>query len=202
MKIILARHGDAVNSSGKFHGLVDEPITSKGREEAYKLAKELKDQDAQMIYYSPLSRTRDTAKILSEELGITRKKSDALKPLDLGSFVGKPIDKYLDSVKHYLSHTDENFPNGQSVNDWAAQYLPFFERYYRNKSNQTIIFMTHGRNILLSKAYILGGKLAPSFDKQVLTDNKDTTEHGGYAIAEPPNSFKIINAKHVMAGQS
>src|SRR5689334_9276344 len=127
MKIILARHGDAVNSDGKFHGLEDKPLTSEGRIECYALAKELKKYHATIIYYCPTKRAQETAKILSDELGIVHKKSDALKPLDLGTFVGKPIDKYLDNVRYYLTNTSTKIPNGQSVDDWAAQYLPFFE---------------------------------------------------------------------------
>jgi broad specificity phosphatase PhoE len=201
MRIILARHGDAVNSTGKFHGLKDEPITSKGREETYRLAEQLEQYGATMIYYSPLSRNRDTAKILSEELDIPMRVAPELKPLDSGDFEGKSIKTHLDDFKHYLNNPSEKIPGGQSVNSWARQYLPFFEQYLRNKSDETVIFVTHGRNIILSSAYMKKGNLAPDFDKHVLTDNKITTEHGGYAIANG-NQFKIIDTKKVAAGLS
>lgn len=203
MRIILARHGDAQNSTGKFHGLEDEPITSKGREESYKLANELKQYNPKMIYYSPLSRTRDTASIISDELNIPKKANDNLLPLDLGNFVGKPVDKYRNQVKYYLSNPDKKIPGSrESVNDWAGNYLPLFEQYFRHKSPETIIFMTHGKNILLSKGYIDKGNLAPDYDKNILTNNNESTEHGGYAIATPPDDFEIVTPKKVAAGTS
>jgi broad specificity phosphatase PhoE len=208
LKIILARHGDAKNTAGKFHGMKDEPITSKGRSEAYQLAKELKQYHATMIYYSPLSRTRDTAKILGSELAIPTREAPELKPLDNGQFTGKHINKTsIEMLKHYLNNPDVTIPGGQSVNDWARQYLPFFERLfkrksYKNSSDNTIIFMTHGRNIILTNAYLHGSGLAPNFDKALLVDNKLTTEHGGYAVATPPDKFQIIDSKPTVAGTS
>jgi broad specificity phosphatase PhoE len=201
MRIVLGRHGDAANTKGKFHGLKDEPLTSSGRQEAYALAKELKQYHAEIIYYSPLSRCRDTAKILSTELGLPMKAAPPLKPLDSGKFVGKPIDSHIKEFKYYLNNPSEKIPGGQSVNDWAKQYLPFFEQYLRSKSKDTVIFVTHGRNIILSDAYMKKGNLAPDFDKHTLADNKKTTEHGGYAIADK-NHFEIIDAKATVAGTS
>jgi broad specificity phosphatase PhoE len=202
MNIILVRHGDVANADHKFHGISNEPLSSKGREEVYRTVKDLKPFNPSMIYYCPTQRTSDTAKILSNELGIARKKSDALLPLNLGNFVGKPIDTFLKSVRHYLANPEEKIPGGQSVNDWAAHYLPFFEKYFRNKSNNTIIFVTHGRNILLTKAYIESGELAPNFDKSELINNTETTEHGGYALARMPDHFEIIDSKSVIGGRS
>jgi broad specificity phosphatase PhoE len=201
MTVILARHGDASNSHGKFHGLKDEPLTSKGRSETYQLAKELKQYKATMIYYSPLKRNRDSAKILSSELGIPARAAPQLKPLDSGIFDGKSTEHHADDFRHYLQNPNEKIPGGQSVNDWAAQYLPFFEHYLNNKSDQTVIFVTHGRNIVLSKAYMRSSGVAPQFDKRVLVDNKTSTEHSGYALAHG-NHFEIIDSKRVSTGMS
>jgi len=201
MKIILARHGDAVNSDGKFHGIDDKPLTSEGRSEVYATAKELRQYHPTMIYYCPTQRTRETATILANELNIPRKKSDALLPLDLGTFVGKDSEKFLSAIKHYLTNPEEKIPGGQSVNDWAKQYLPFFEKAFLNKSRDAIIFVTHGRNILLTKAYLSQDKLAPNFDKDVLLDSKTSTEHGGYALVDN-KGFRIMDPKKVIAGQS
>lgn len=204
MKIILARHGDAVNSSGKFHAYEEHPLTSDGRTEVYKLAKELKQYDPSVIYSDKLARTKESAKIISQELNIPIKYNDALLPLNLGKFAGKSIDTHTNALRHYLSNPNEKIPGGESINDWATNYLPFLEQYLKHKSKECIIFMTHGRNIILSKAYLDAGNLAPDFDKDTLLDsnNNKSTEHGGYAIIEPPNKFQIITPHKVKAGQS
>jgi hypothetical protein len=65
-----------------------------------------------------------------------------------------------------------------------------------------VVFVTHGRNIVLTKAHIKTKGRAPAFDKNILLNNEQSTEHGGYAIAEPPDKFSIETPKKVMAGQS
>jgi alpha-ribazole phosphatase len=204
MKIVLARHGDATNQEGKFHGLIDYPLTEKGRETSYEMARELEKYNPTMIFYSDMSRSKDTAKILHDELNIPMKRAPQLNPLDLGDFVGKSSSgKNLEEVRHYLNNPNEKIPGGQSVNDWAAVYLPFFEKYFQKKGdNDSIIFVTHGRNIIITKAYLHGHGLAPSFDKSVLADNKVSIEHAGHAVAEPPNKFRIIDSASVAAGKS
>ncbi len=201
MKIILARHGDAVNADGKFHGVSNESLSSEGRSEVYRTAKELKEYNPTMIYYCPTKRCKETAAILATELNLNRRKNDALLPLDPGTFVGKDIHKYLDAFRQYLLHPSEKFPSGQSVNEWAAQYLPFFEKYFKNKSRDTVIFVTHGRNILLTRAYLKSDGVAPAFDKDTLVNNKTTTEHGGWALVDN-GKLEIMTPKPVKAGQS
>lgn len=198
---MLARHGDAVGTKGKLHGLQDDPMTSAGRREIYHLATELQAYHPQAIVYSPLSRTRDSAQILSRELGIPAHPAKALLPLDLGHLVGKSTTQYADYVRHYLSHPDDPIPGGGTVNAWARAYLPFFERYLTHPNTGTIIFMTHGRNIVLSKAYLESGQPAPAFDKATLVNNQESTEHGGYAVATP-GQFEVVTPKPVARGLS
>jgi broad specificity phosphatase PhoE len=202
MRVILVRHGDAVNSNGKFHGLVDNPLTDEGRKEADEIADTVKQFNPSMIYTSPLSRARETAKIIGSKINVPVQSNKALLPLDLGSFVGKPIEQNLDKVRHYLDNPNERIPNGGTVNQWARQYLPFFEQLHKNKSDQNVVFVTHGRNIILTKAYLKVKGRAPAFDKSVLLNNDKSTEHGGYAVAEPNGNFSIETPKKVMAGQS
>jgi broad specificity phosphatase PhoE len=202
MRIILVRHGDSAMSSDKWHGITDEHLSGEGRTEVYKHARELKKYNPVMIYTCPTQRNVDTARILADELHIPVKKNDALLPLDLGKFVGKSRDKHLSEVRHYLMNPNETIPGGQSVNEWAKQYLPFFERYFKNKSDQTIIFVTHGRNIILTKAYLKDGGLAPRFDKDLMVNHKTTTERGGYALVTPPNKLEIVNSKPTKGGLS
>jgi probable phosphoglycerate mutase len=201
MRIIIGRHGDSVGTKGKFHGPINHPLTSKGREEAYKLARDVKKYHPSIIYYSPLDRCRDTAKIVASELGIPTKPAKELGPLDVGDYDGKPIDKYLPRVRYHLMHTDVPFPNGGTVDEWAGKYLPFLERKLEDKKNETIMFLSHGRNIVLTKAYIKAGGLAPEFDKETVYDNKVSTEHGGHAIVSP-NHFEIVTPRPVKVGES
>jgi len=203
VSVILARHGDARNTAGKFHGLVDEPLTKKGIKEGHSLAEELKQYKPTMIYTSPMSRTFDTAKIISDELKIPIIQSNELLPLDLGDFVGLSTDEYVEDLKHYLDNPNKKIPGGQPVNEWAKKYNKFFNKIFNGlESNESVIFLTHGRNILLTKADMKEGTYNTRFDKSILTGSDKSTEHGGYAIASKPDKFDIVTPKSVTKGSS
>jgi probable phosphoglycerate mutase len=201
MRIVLLRHGDAVNSTGKFHGWIDNPLTSQGAKEAADISDHIRQYNPSKIISSPMSRARDSASIIANKLGIPMETNQALMPLDLGDYDGQPIDKYLGNVRTHFSNPNKRFPNGETVNNWAQnRFIPYFNKQLFNNDPGTIAMMTHGRNIILAKADIAQGNNL-NYDNSMLLDNKQTTEHGGYAIATP-NSFEIKTPKAVKAGQS
>jgi isoleucyl-tRNA synthetase len=70
----IMRHAEAEsNVSGVIDAIPDEnnPLTQKGREQCRKAAENLKGRKIDLIFHSGMQRTRDTAKIVAEELGIT-----------------------------------------------------------------------------------------------------------------------------------
>jgi 2,3-bisphosphoglycerate-dependent phosphoglycerate mutase len=65
------RHGQSTwNSSGKFSGWVDIPLTEKGREEARIAGKQLKEQGFHfdIAYTSMLDRAIETCDLILEEM--------------------------------------------------------------------------------------------------------------------------------------
>ena len=71
MKLIISRHGDAdvVSPTGRD---IDRPLTDHGRSEIKKMAYFIKrgSLHVQHIYHSPYLRTKQTAEIYAEELGL------------------------------------------------------------------------------------------------------------------------------------
>ena len=73
IKVVFVRHGQSTwNSSGKFSGWVDIPLTEKGREEARIAGKQLKEQGFHfdIAYTSMLDRAIETCDLILEEMGI------------------------------------------------------------------------------------------------------------------------------------
>ncbi len=202
--VYLVRHGDAVGSEGKFHGMKDTPLTTKGVNQATHVASTLANsgKDFKKIYTSPLSRTRDTADIISEAVGSPVEARKELLPLDLGEFVGKPTNTYNEHVKHYLDNPKEQIPNGGTVDGWAKNYIPFINKLLYDGSDDNHIVVTHGRNIILTKADMKLGN-NHRYDNQLLAENDKSTEHGGYAIANGNNNtFRIVTPKKTAVGVS
>ena len=195
MKVILVRHGDAKNQDGVFHGVTNVSLTKEGEDEAYDAAQRVKGLKPSIIYSSPVRRAAQTATIISQVLGIPMRIAEELKPLDLGQFVGKDIEDNLDKVRYYLENQGEKIPKGQSVSDWRNRYAPFFNKFFHNKSDQSVLFATHGRNFILTKSLV-------KKDPSILSNETQSSEHGGIAIATPPNKFEMLDAKSVKPGQS
>jgi phosphohistidine phosphatase len=72
MKLILARHGEAehFSESGRDR---DRKLTKEGRDDIRKVGRFIKLSSLRVkhIYHSPYERTKETAEIFSEELGLT-----------------------------------------------------------------------------------------------------------------------------------
>ncbi|MFH1500377.1 MAG: phosphoglycerate mutase family protein [archaeon] len=63
LKIYIFRHGQTYyNKKGIFTGWKDSELTSKGKRQARKIAKKLKNKKFQVAYYTRLSRSKDTLK--------------------------------------------------------------------------------------------------------------------------------------------
>ena len=205
MKVILARHADAKNQDGVFHGMNDEPLTKDGKVEALKMGQKFAKFNPSLVITSTRRRSVDTGKAIARSLGIEQRAEKALDPLDLGEFVGKSTEEYTDDVKHFLENPDEQVPGGGTVREWADKYIPFFNKIYNHKGkDESVIFVTHGRNILLSKADLDTGSNNNNYNPKMLTDSDTSTEHAGYAIADPagkPN-FSIETPRKVKPGQS
>src|SRR5215469_8679357 len=70
----LVRHGSTdLNGGGdsaeRIRGHIDVPLTDEGREQARALGKDLKDKGISMLYSSDLSRAKETADLMSMEMG-------------------------------------------------------------------------------------------------------------------------------------
>lgn len=74
LKIYIARHGqDRDNANGILNGRRNQPLTELGMEQASNLAKNIYDSDLRFdaVYCSPLQRAFNTAKAITEALGIS-----------------------------------------------------------------------------------------------------------------------------------
>ena len=66
MKIIITRHGETIeNQEGIIQGHLPGTLSSKGLEQAEKLAERLKKEKLDYIFSSDLARSADTTKIIS-----------------------------------------------------------------------------------------------------------------------------------------
>lgn len=110
-KIYFIRHGETVwNVENKICGATDSPLTEKGIEQAKEVAAKIKGKGikADLILYSPLSRAKDTALIISETTGIPAKEEARLFEQNFGKYESTARDgkEFLEAKKQFLNRYD------------------------------------------------------------------------------------------------
>ena len=90
------RHGETDwNAKNLSQGNVDIPLNAAGYAQAAAAAKKLAGQDIVTIVTSPLSRARETARIVGETLGIRPIVQDDLHEVSFGVQEGKPMSDWF-----------------------------------------------------------------------------------------------------------
>lgn len=169
MKIFLIRHGESMQNTKDNYkiGLPDHKVylTDKGKKEA-SLAGEFLlsyisdnniDLSNSVMWVSPYARTRETASIINEMLGIKNIKEDiTLIEQQYGLFSDKEIQiiekMYPEQFAFYDNYyqNDGKFyaklPQGESPFDVALRTKQFINTVYRDKED-TLFVVSHGTTI-------------------------------------------------------
>ena len=121
MKLVLLRHGESKwNLENKFTGWKDVALTEKGEKEVKATAKSLKDKHIDYIVYSPLQRTKETAQLIADELGVPKEKlihEERLREVTFGVYEQKKASAY----RSFFSDARDRFTSApEKAEDWSA----------------------------------------------------------------------------------
>lgn len=169
MKIFLIRHGESVQNTKENYEvkLPDHKVylTEKGKEQAHEagefLSNYIKENniniDNATLWVSPYTRTRETASIINEHLGIIKIKEDiTLIEQRYGLFSDKEIktikEMFPREFEFYDNYYQNNgkfyakMPQGESPFDVSLRTKQFLETIFRDKSD-TLFIVSHGTTI-------------------------------------------------------
>jgi isoleucyl-tRNA synthetase len=144
------RHGEAQNNvldtaSADPNG--PDHLTEKGKEQTVHASKKIKKEGVKKIYTSPFVRTRETADILAQELGISPEAiiiDERLRELEYGDFNGKQHQEVFAFRKtNGFTYTDK-LPNGESYADARQRFAEFLYDIDAQHENEHIVVVTHG----------------------------------------------------------
>src|SRR6266478_4823644 len=155
-KLVLVRHGQSLwNLEDRFTGWVDVPLTDKGRDEARRAGKTLKDIRFDVAYTSVLWRAQETLDII---LGVLRQlppviRDQALNERHYGDLQGLNKQRTAelhgaDQVKLWRRSYDVAPPNGEALKNTAERTLPFFERAILGDLHlrKNVLVVAHGNS--------------------------------------------------------
>ncbi len=160
-KYILARHGEAENNvSDTISGWPEKTkhhLTLKGKVQVEKTAEKLSKEKVDLIFASPITRTKETAELISKILKIKKVFCDErLLEINTGDFNGCHDGKYHD----YFSADEEKFvkrpPNGENLTDLRARIFGFLRDLEKKYSGKTIVIVSHEYPIWMFQACMEG----------------------------------------------
>ena len=164
--IFLVRHGQTDwNLAHRWQGHLDIPLNVTGRRQARLLAQRLASHPIKAIYTSDLVRASETAKIVSEPLGLLPIPDPALRERNGGRFQSLTFDELQDQYPEMWRRVRlENAtpPKGESLFEVAERITAAYEAIARRHSGQHVALFSHGGALNLLIAYIVGLPLGQS----------------------------------------
>jgi broad specificity phosphatase PhoE len=160
--IVLLRHGQSTwNQLHLIQGQNDEAVlTEKGRDQARDAAATLREHRFDAIISSDLTRTRETAEIAGEELGLDIELASGLRERCYGVLEGRPASEMTvaeSGISGYrVVDDDASPPEGESLRQLLKRAGQFMEELRSKREGQRLLLVTHGGTIRAIRAYCQG----------------------------------------------
>ncbi|MFZ2522132.1 MAG: class I tRNA ligase family protein [Minisyncoccia bacterium] len=173
---IILRHGQAEsNLSGVVSAKVEDSIhlTERGKKEIAEISEKFSNINIGAIYSSPFLRTKESAEIIANKIGLESEKiifDERIAEYGFGDFQGKKFQDFLDYEEKYMKEYETPVPNGESYLDSKKRFGEFLYDIDSKHKNQTILVVTHGIGHEVLEAVIEG---ADSKRSKYLIDNSN-----------------------------
>lgn len=157
--------------TGQYQGQTnDTDLTDLGKAQAMGAAEKLYDKNIQMIYTSPLKRTKQTAKIIGQTLNLQVICEDLLKETDHGdwSFLNDEqiSQKWPEMYELWKTHPAQVvFPNGEDfANQTAKRVINWWNKFDKNVNT---VLVAHENVLQIIITYVLGQPLDRIWEHRV-----------------------------------
>lgn len=160
MEYCLFRHGQTNwNVNGIIKSHMDDSgthFTEAGQEQIEYITELLKNTGIQAVFASDLYRTTETANYINAYLKVPVFFSERLRGMDMGAFLGKPIEEFLqhEEVRKAFVDYDSPIPGGESINQLVERLCGALKGIRDNYSYTRVLVITHGAAISNIVAYV------------------------------------------------
>lgn len=147
-------------------------LTGKGVEGVREAAERLKKEKVDLIFSSPIPRTRQTAEIIGERLGLKINFDERLKEVNEGIYRGGPRKELLKAFPDRKDRFYRRLPQGESWQDVrkrAADFIKEIEAKYKNKR---ILIVSHGNPLWFIESVLKGASEEEAFGQDFTTPFK------------------------------
>jgi broad specificity phosphatase PhoE len=161
-RLILVRHGSTqLTAENRFSGAVGVDLSDEGREQVRRLAVRLQAETIAAVYCSPLSRTVETAAILSEPHRLKAVPRPGLQEISHGRWEGLTRKEVEDQFPgEYESWESDPFTfapvGGESGVAVLARALPVIREIVVAHAGQCVLVVSHKATLRLLLSSLLG----------------------------------------------
>jgi probable phosphoglycerate mutase len=161
-RIYLVRHGATqMTAEDRFSGATGADLSSDGREQAARLGARIQDDGIAAVYSSPLSRSADTARIISDACGLTPVLREELREISHGPWEGltrREVEERF--AGEYAAWEADPFtyapPGAESGVAVLARALPVIREIVTAHAGRTVLVVSHKATIRLVLCSLLG----------------------------------------------
>jgi broad specificity phosphatase PhoE len=156
----LLRHGEHVLRgrvlAGRMPGV---GLSAQGRAEIAAVADRLAEEKIDALYSSPLQRTRETAEILKERLGLPVHYREDVIELDFGEWTGLTFDAVRADERWRLwssCRSIATIPGGESMRQVQERAVKGLLELRQSHGGGTVVIVSHGDVIRAALLFALG----------------------------------------------
>ncbi len=120
-------------------------LTAHGKEQVLKSAKDLKNENIEIVIISPLIRSKETAEVVTKEINFRGEVvvDERLREADFGEYSGKNVEEYhrhFSSIKEKLT---DRLPGGENLRDVHERLSQFIYDIDAKYDGKNILIVTH-----------------------------------------------------------
>lgn len=151
-KVYLVRHGDiGLGRNKRYIGVQDLSLSEEGREQAFSLKERLREVPLDRIYCSALSRSRETAVIITEAHSLSLTVLPELHEIGMGEWEGQLFSEIQEQFPAEYRQRGEDIvhhrpPGGESFLQCSRRVIPLFESIVRSDAQTSLIVGHAGVN--------------------------------------------------------
>jgi len=119
-------------------------LTKKGADQVRAALKKIRKIGIDAIYSSDFFRTRQTAEIVADGLGLKINFDKRLRDVNLGVFLGRPKKELYAEFPNPLERFVRRPKNGESWNDLGKRMIDFLEDTDKKHRDKKILIVGHG----------------------------------------------------------
>lgn len=161
-KYLILRHGETINVADKEKNIYSKKedfslgLTEKGEKQIKALAKRLKKEKIDLIFSSDYFRTKETAKIIAQELGLLVKHNKRLRDVKLGIYQGKKKKELYQSFSDIKERFYKKPKGGEDWLHCRKRMINFITGIDKKYQNKKILIISHGDPLWLLEGVFLG----------------------------------------------